>query len=228
MSAQPQPPPSVPRGHVLPDREHAPRPAAPAGHRGGADPQAFASLGQSAHLRRSGRGQAACAGLFRTAQKPAPSEGWGARAVDAEASGNGSRGTTALRVPTLDAAARGLRQLPSAVRNGLIRATLDPNTTTRSGVAGHLGGLDADLATLGLGPHRFFRQNAVMRKTNWRLIVDAFIEFYHIKRLRVATVGQSMRRLPPIGSGSSITRTTSATWEFFPPPSTDRCSFIPC
>ena len=61
--------------------------------RSGADPQAFASLGQTVHLRRSGRGQAVCAGLFRATQKPAPSEGWGVRAVDAEVAGNGSRGT---------------------------------------------------------------------------------------------------------------------------------------
>ena len=92
--------------------------------------------------------------------------------------------------PTLDVAAHGLRQLPSAVRHGLIWATLDPNTTARPDVAAHLGGLDADLAALGLGRHRFFRQNAVLRKTNWKLIIDAFIEFYHIKRLHAATVGQ--------------------------------------
>jgi hypothetical protein len=54
-------------------------------HRARADPQAFARLGQTAHLRRSGRGQAGCPGLFRTAKR--------ARAVDAEAAGNGGRGT---------------------------------------------------------------------------------------------------------------------------------------
>ena len=65
-----------------------------------------------------------------------------------------------------------------------------PNSTARPDVAAHLGGLDDDLAALGLGRHRFFRQNAVLRKTNWKLIIDAFIEFYHIKRLHAATVGQ--------------------------------------
>ncbi len=92
--------------------------------------------------------------------------------------------------PTLNVAAHGLRQLPSAVRHGLIWATLDPSSTARPDVAAHLGGLDDDLAALGLAGHRFFRQNAVRRKTNWKLIIDAFIEFYHIKRLHAATVGQ--------------------------------------
>ena len=76
--------------------------------------------------------------------------------------------------PTLDVAAHGLRQLPSVVRHGLIWATLDPHATARADVAAHLGGIDADLAALGLAGYRFFRQNAVLRKTNWKLIIDAF------------------------------------------------------
>ena len=90
--------------------------------------------------------------------------------------------------PTLNTAAHGLRQLPSAVRHGLIWAVLDP-TSAVPDVAAHLGGLDDDLAILGVGKHRFFRQKAVLRTTNWKLIIDAFIEFYHIKRLHAATVG---------------------------------------
>ena len=90
--------------------------------------------------------------------------------------------------PTLDTAARGLRQLPSAMRHGLIWAVLDP-TSAVPDVGAHLRGLDDDLALLGVGQHRFFRQNAVLRTANWKLIIDAFIEFYHIKRLHAATVG---------------------------------------
>ena len=90
--------------------------------------------------------------------------------------------------PTLDTAARGLRQLPSAMRHGLIWAVLDP-TSAVPDVGAHLRGLDDDLALLGVGQHRFFRQNAVLRTANWKLIIDAFLEFYHIKRLHAATVG---------------------------------------
>ncbi len=98
--------------------------------------------------------------------------------------------TATKSFPTLDLAAHGLRQLPSTVRHGLIWAQLDPLATEPPDVAAHLGDLDEDLAALGVGKHQFFRQNTVLRKTNWKLIMDAFVEFYHIKRLHATTIGQ--------------------------------------
>jgi phenylpropionate dioxygenase-like ring-hydroxylating dioxygenase large terminal subunit len=92
--------------------------------------------------------------------------------------------------PTLDTATRGLRQLPSAVRHGMIWVKLDASCDEPPDIAAHLSGLDDDLGAIGLGRHHFFRQNVVLRKANWKLIVDAFIEFYHIKRLHASTVGQ--------------------------------------
>ena len=92
--------------------------------------------------------------------------------------------------PTCDPAAHGLRRLPSAVRHGLIWAVLDPNSDEQPDIATYLAGLDEDLMELGVGGHRFFRQNSVLRKANWKLIIDAFVEFYHIKRLHASTIGQ--------------------------------------
>ena len=66
---------------------------------------------------------------------------------------------------------------------------------TAPDMADYLGEIDVDLAALGLAGHHFFRQHAVQRAANWKLIVDAFIEFYHIKRLHA----------PPL-AGSSPTR----------------------
>ena len=62
------------------------------------------------------------------------------------------------------------------MRHGLIWAVLDP-TSAVPDVGAHLRGLDDDLALLGVGQHRFFRQNAVLRTANWKLIIDAFLEF---------------------------------------------------
>jgi Rieske 2Fe-2S family protein len=92
--------------------------------------------------------------------------------------------------PTLDLSEHGLRPLPCSVRHGLIWVVLDPNATETPDITAHLGPLDDDLALLGVGEHRFFRQNAVRRKTNWKLIIDAFVEFYHIRRLHATSLGQ--------------------------------------
>jgi Ring hydroxylating alpha subunit (catalytic domain) len=49
--------------------------------------------------------------------------------------------------------------------------------------------LDGDLDAIGLVRHRFYRQHAVRRATNWKLIVDAFLEVYHVRRLHSVTLG---------------------------------------
>jgi glycine betaine catabolism A len=91
--------------------------------------------------------------------------------------------------PSLDLAAHGLRPLPATVRHGLIWVLLDPTAAEPPDIGAYLGGLDDDLTALSVGRHHFFRQKAVLRKTNWKLIMDAFIEFYYIKRLHTATIG---------------------------------------
>ena len=89
--------------------------------------------------------------------------------------------------PTLDRTGRGLRRLPSEVRHGLIWVGLDPNQTDLD-VAGYLGDIDTDLSALDLQSHRFYRQHARVRKANWKLVMDAFQETYHIKRLHARTI----------------------------------------
>jgi len=89
--------------------------------------------------------------------------------------------------PDLDKASRSLRKLPSAVRHGLIWAIMDPQATEID-VPGFLGGIDDDLTALDLGTHHFFRQHARRRKTNWKLVMDAFQEVYHIKSLHARTI----------------------------------------
>ena len=91
--------------------------------------------------------------------------------------------------PDLDRHLFGLRELPSTVRHGLIWAKLDPASDDPPDIAGYLGELDRDLNAIGLAHHRFYRQHAVRRATNWKLIVDAFLEVYHVRRLHSATLG---------------------------------------
>jgi glycine betaine catabolism A len=91
--------------------------------------------------------------------------------------------------PDLEPDLLGLRQLPSTIRHGLIWAVLDPAADVALDIAAYLGELDRDLEALGLARHCFYRQHAVRRATNWKLIVDAFLEVYHVRRLHSATLG---------------------------------------
>jgi phenylpropionate dioxygenase-like ring-hydroxylating dioxygenase large terminal subunit len=56
-------------------------------------------------------------------------------------------------------------------------------------MAAYLGELDRALNAIGLADHRFYRQHAVKRAANWKLIVDAFLEVYHVTRLHSGTIG---------------------------------------
>lgn len=40
-----------------------------------------------------------------------------------------------------------------------------------------------------LAPHRFYRQQVRRRKTNWKLVMNAVQDIYHIKRLHSRTIG---------------------------------------
>lgn len=107
---------------------------------------------------------------------------------------------TANAFPTLDKSTRGLRQLPSSVRHGLIWVGLDPHGRDLD-VAGFLGGIDGDLTSLDLRSHRFFRQHARKRRCNWKLVMDAFNEVYHIKRLHARTIAPFFLDIKFAGEG---------------------------
>ena len=55
-------------------------------------------------------------------------------------------------------------------------------------VAGHLGGLDGELPFLDIDGQRHFRSVSAEYRANWKLIVDAFLEAYHIRVLHKDTI----------------------------------------
>jgi Rieske 2Fe-2S family protein len=91
--------------------------------------------------------------------------------------------------PDLERHTLGLRSLPCAVRHGLIWIVLDPLAGAVLDITGHLGALDRELEAIGIGSHRFYRQHAQRRVANWKLIIDAFLEVYHVRRLHAGTIG---------------------------------------
>jgi Rieske 2Fe-2S family protein len=70
---------------------------------------------------------------------------------------------------------RNLLEMPVAERHGLVWLGGDP--------AAHLGALDADIAALGLADHVVWKTSAVTRRCNWKLVMEAFLDGYHIRVL---------------------------------------------
>ncbi len=86
--------------------------------------------------------------------------------------------------PGLDKADYGLVELPSLEAGGLIwfAPVADPDF----GDARNLGN---DLAAFGLPQVHLFRRKTHTVRGNWKLIMDAFLESYHVTRLHAATIG---------------------------------------
>ena len=88
--------------------------------------------------------------------------------------------------PTIDPACHNLKELPLGLCEGLIFVCPDPEGSVD--MDQHLGMLKADFARFGLADHVFFRQSTRRLKTNWKLLVEAFQDSYHVKRLHKKTV----------------------------------------
>jgi len=86
--------------------------------------------------------------------------------------------------PGLDKADYGLVELPSLEAGGLI--WFAPTQDADFGDARALG---EDLSAFGLPDAYLFRRKTHTVKGNWKLIMDAFLESYHVTRLHAATIG---------------------------------------
>ncbi|MGE0733295.1 MAG: aromatic ring-hydroxylating dioxygenase subunit alpha [Alphaproteobacteria bacterium] len=87
-----------------------------------------------------------------------------------------------------DLTAYDLARVPVAVRHGFIWAILDPAAEAID-LAAHLAGIGADLDAFGLPSHVVFKRTTALRRTNWKSVMDAFLESYHVTRLHRGTVG---------------------------------------
>ncbi len=82
---------------------------------------------------------------------------------------------------------RHLIELPTAVSGGFIYACLDADNTMD--MPTFLGDIESDMDALGMGEQKFFRQSTRVTKSNWKLIVEAFQDGYHVVRLHRNSVG---------------------------------------
>ncbi len=75
---------------------------------------------------------------------------------------------------------RDLHALPASERHGLV--------WTGGDVPAHLGALDDDLAALDLGRAVLWKSSRTLRRCNWKMLVEAFLDGYHIRTLHRDTV----------------------------------------
>jgi glycine betaine catabolism A len=86
--------------------------------------------------------------------------------------------------PGLNKADYGLTELPSCEAGGLI--WFAPQAGADFGDARRLG---EDLSVFGLPEAHLFRRKTHRVRGNWKLIMDAFLESYHVTRLHAGTIG---------------------------------------
>lgn len=89
----------------------------------------------------------------------------------------------------LDASSLALRRVAHEVRHGFVWVCIEPNHALD--VAGALGeAIDDDLRAFDLASHQVANTAVHVRQANWKLIMDAFAEGYHLKSLHRATLAR--------------------------------------
>ena len=88
--------------------------------------------------------------------------------------------------PELNRDIHGLTRLPVEIRHGFIWIHPDPKGDLD--VASYLGTLDQELSGFDLDRHIQFSPRRFPRKINWKLVIDTFLEGYHVRTAHQDTI----------------------------------------
>ncbi len=86
----------------------------------------------------------------------------------------------------IERAEYGLVELPCEERHGLVWVVLTAGAAID--VAAHLGPLDTELGSAGLGGHEFLTERVVPTVANWKSALEAFAENYHFPYVHAASI----------------------------------------
>jgi len=90
----------------------------------------------------------------------------------------------------LDAAQTSLLELPVGERHGMVFVRPEPGDPVD--VDACLGGAEAELAPFGLERHVLFARQTMERPMNWKLVIDSFLEAYHVPVLHERSLGPTI------------------------------------
>ena len=88
----------------------------------------------------------------------------------------------------VDKSCRGLLELPAIERGGLL--WVHPKIDGKLEVDELLGGLQSELASVGMEKHKFVGDKTIDKRLNWKFANDTFGETYHFGKLHKNTLGR--------------------------------------
>ncbi|MTI45789.1 phenylpropionate dioxygenase-like ring-hydroxylating dioxygenase large terminal subunit [Roseibium hamelinense] len=100
--------------------------------------------------------------------------------------------TQARQFPDLQKENYGLHPVPVAELGGLVWVL--PEEQPEFDIAAYLGPFADDLKSFGISDHVSFTQSRIVKKANWKLLIQTYLEGYHVPYLHAETLAGAFRK----------------------------------